>query len=361
MKVRFSGILFVILVLQACALINGSDNILAQESFQIKTEEKKEIINTISKLLEENYVFPNMAEQMGVSIKRKLEKNEYGGFSDAREFAKQLTEDLRNISKDLHIRVIYNPQAAAEALKADEITDEELKLIKDRNLERTRFRNFGFEKVEILDGNIGYLNLRAFYPPENAGETAVAAMNFLANSYAVIIDLRYNGGGWPEMIQLITSYFFTPEIVHLNSIYERKPDKTSQYWTLPHVPGKRMPDIDLYILTSNRTFSAAEEFTYNLKNLKRAVIIGEKTRGGAHPGETMVINNRFLIWVPQGRSINPVSQTNWEGTGVEPDIKVPVDQALDAAYLEALKKVVNKVTNEVLKERIRQIIKTKEK
>ena len=360
MKIRFKRLFLITAILYLCFLIILPNIILTQENFSIKAEEKREVVNAISNLLEENYVFPDMAKQMSESIKRKLERNEYSSFSDSREFARQLTEDLRGISKDLHLRVIYNPQAASEALKEDKITDEERRAIKDRDLERARFRNFGFEKVEILDGNIGYLNLRAFFSPENAGETAVAAMNFLANSYAVIIDLRYNGGGWPEMIQLITSYFFSSELVHLNSIYERTTDKTSQYWTLPHVPGKRMPDVDLYLLTSDRTFSAAEEFAYNLKNLKRAVIIGETTRGGAHPGETMVINNRFLIWVPQGRSINPISLTNWEGTGVEPDIRVPVDQAFDVAYLGALKKVVNKVKDEALKERIRRIIKSKE-
>ena len=174
---------------------------------------------------------------------------------------------------------------------------------------------------------------------EGAGATAQAAMNFLGNADALIIDLRQNGGGSPSMIQLITSYLYGPERVHLNNFYNRPRDEYTQTWTLPYVPGKRRPDIDVYVLTSQSTFSAAEEFSYNLRNLERATLIGETTGGGAHPGGTQIATSRFTIWVPDGRAINPITNTNWEGVGVEPHIKVPAQEALETAQITALETI----------------------
>ena len=171
---------------------------------------------------------------------------------------------------------------------------------------------------------------------------AVGAMAFLANCDALIIDLRENGGGSPEMIQLLSSYFFSGEPRHLNSFYYRMDEKTEQYWTQPYVPGAKLADTDLYVLTSGYTFSGAEEFTYNLKNMKRATIVGETTGGGAHPVRIEVLNDHFAIGVPYARAVNPISKTNWEGTGVEPDVKVPAAQALAQAHLLALEKLAAK-------------------
>ena len=148
------------------------------------------------------------------------------------------------------------------------------------------------------------------------------------------------------MIQLITSYLYGPEPIHLNSFYHRISDDTTQTWTLPYVPGKRRPDIDVYVLTSQRTFSAAEEFTYNLKNLERATIVGETTGGGAHPGGTQIASDRFTVWVPSGRAINPITNTNWEGTGVEPDVKVEAEKALAEAQILALENLLEKSDEE---------------
>ncbi len=183
-----------------------------------------------------------------------------------------------------------------------------------------------------------------FVPAATAGETAIAALTFLAYCDAIIIDLRQNGGGDPSQIQLISSYFF-PEPTHLNDIYTRAEDKMENFWTLPYVPGRKPLEADLYILTSKETFSGAEEFSYNMKNLKRATLIGETTGGGAHPTDEKVIQSKFILAVPSARAINPITKTNWEGTGVTPDIAVPAPQAFDKAYAMALEKLASKATN----------------
>lgn len=202
-------------------------------------------------------------------------------------------------------------------------------------MERT---NCSFGKVEILSHNIGYLKFNAFADPTICGPTVVAAMNFLAHVDAIIFDLRENGGGDPKMVAMISSYLFDKP-THLNDLYNRKEDSTTQYWTLPYVPGARLADKPAFVLTSKSTFSGAEEFTYNLKNLKRAAIVGETTGGGAHPVSGQRIDDHFMIGVPFARAVNPITKTNWEGTGVEPEVKVEASQALDAAVKLAAERI----------------------
>lgn len=307
-----------------------------EEIKPLSTKEKKEVIDSFSSLLKTNYIFPDIADKMSQLIAGKLLKGDYNAINNPVQFAKQLTTDLQSISKDKHLRAGYNPQVVKELRSQSGNNNDE---VPARFLESMRKANYGFSEVKILEGNIGYLDLRGFVNTRFGGETANAAMNFLSNADALIIDLRKNGGGSPSMIQLITSYLYGSDPVHLNNFYYRPTNENTQTWTLPYVPGKRRPDIPVYVLTSNRTFSAAEEFTYNLKNLKRAIIIGETTGGGAHPGGTMAATDRFTLWVPRGRAINPITNTNWEGTGVEPDIKVAADDALERAKKEAAQKI----------------------
>ncbi|MCM3872588.1 MAG: S41 family peptidase, partial [Pyrinomonadaceae bacterium] len=172
---------------------------------------------------------------------------------------------------------------------------------------------------------------------------------------------RGNGGGSPEMVALVCSYLFGAEPVHLNDLYWREGNRTDEFWTRKEVVGKRYLNKDVYVLTSKRTFSGAEEFTYNLKNLKRATIIGETTGGGAHPGGGFRINEHFSMFVPSGRAISPITKTNWEGTGVKPDIEVPSDQALLVARLTALKKSANTLTNPDFKAGVQEVIQELEK
>jgi C-terminal processing protease CtpA/Prc len=333
MKKNFTKSIILLLTL---VIINMS--VYAQNTDEsVSKKEVKEVVEAVSKQLEDNYVFPEIGKKMANQLKKNLKKGKYKDTKTASVFKDQLTNDLVGVSKDKHIRVIFDPKGIADQKQA--VTPEDEQKLMDEHINRRRMSNFGFNEVKILEGNIGYLDLRSFQEPSYAGDTAVAAMNLLSNSDALIIDLTQNGGGSPQMIQLISSYLFDDEPVHLNNFYWRPTDSPSQTWTLPHVTGKRYPDIPVYVLTSNRTFSAAEEFSYNLKNLKRATLVGETTGGGAHPGGTQVATDRFLVWVPSGRAINPITNTNWEGTGVSPHIAVKKEMALNTAYIKALEKL----------------------
>jgi C-terminal processing protease CtpA/Prc len=212
-----------------------------------------------------------------------------------------------------------------------------------------------------MPGNIGYVDLRGFSDPKGGAETVQAAMTFLANTDALIFDLRQNGGGDPEMVALISSYLFGDKPVHLNSLYWRKGDRTEDFYTKPNLANKKFADKDIYVLTSSRTFSGAEEFSYNLKNLKRATIVGETTGGGANPGGMFRLNEHFGVFIPTGRAVSPITKTNWEGTGVEPDIKAPKEQALKIAYLMALNKTMEKTKDADLKNALKKTIEQNQK
>ncbi len=297
----------------------------------ITAQERAEVIDGALAHLDRAYIFADVAAKMAEAVRARAARKEYDGITSARAFAETLTAHLQDVSKDKHLRVLYSPEGFPERR---EPSPEE----RARMVEGARRTNFGFERVERLAGNVGYLDLRGFSGMPEAGETGIAAMNFLANTDALVVDLRQNGGGSPAMIGLITSYLFD-DVVHLNDFYVRERDETRQFWTSPHVQGRRYgKERPVYVLTSRRTFSAAEEFTYNLKNLKRATIVGETTGGGAHPGGPRRINAHFAVWTPNGRAINPITKTNWEGTGIEPDVKVDAPLALKTAHLDALRK-----------------------
>jgi C-terminal processing protease CtpA/Prc len=198
--------------------------------------------------------------------------------------------------------------------------------------------NCAFDKVEILPNNIGYIKFDGFMDASFCGPTVNAAMTFVAHTDALIFDIRDNGGGQPDMVTLIASYLFDHR-THLIDIYNRKEDSTTQNWTLSWLPGPRMPTQPVYVLTSAHTFSGAEEFAFDLKTQKRATIIGETTGGGAHPVSGHPVADYFMIGVPFAKSLDPVTKTNWEGTGVEPDVKVPADQALATAEKLANEKI----------------------
>jgi retinol-binding protein 3 len=291
------------------------------------------------------------------ALTERLKNNEYNAITTSRAFAERLTADLQEISRDKHLRVRFSEQPIPQRADRREPSREEI----EQQQKMMKRVNFGFDRAERLDGNIGYIELRGFTDHEAGASTVAAAMSFLANTDALIFDLRNNGGGSPFMVALISSYLFGDKPVHLNDLYWRRGDRTESFWTKPEKAAVKFADKDVYVLTSGRTFSAGEEFTYNLKNLKRATIIGETTGGGAHPGGMVRLSDHFGAFIPTGRAINPVSKTNWEGTGVEPDVKVPAAQALATAHLMAAKRSLSRESNENLKRQLKEVVENLEK
>jgi C-terminal processing protease CtpA/Prc len=316
---KYSSRLIYSIALFAVILI--SSLLKAQE---LNDEQKKEIVNNIGQLLIEKYVFPDVGKDCASHIKAKLEDGIFSKVSDKKEFADLLTEELQSISKDKHMRVRVQREITNQSEPSNPYFEQY------KNLKDNAERNYAFNKVEILDGGIGYIDLRGFAQSNQAYDVAVLAMKFLSNSNAIIFDLRKNGGGSPEMIRFILSYFFEKP-THINSLYWREGDRTVEFWTNEKVDGNKMSDVPMFVLTSNFTFSGGEEFTYDVQTQKRGVIIGEITGGGANPGGMFPAGNGLGIFIPTGRAINPVTNTNWEGIGVKPDIETSADDALDKA------------------------------
>ncbi len=292
---------------------------IAPSDRAMSEEERSSLIEGVSRALLENYVFPNVAQKMAEKIRAAHRAGDYRTIAAEPAMASRLTEDLRSVSRDRHLGVRFEPERPGGG--GMRLMPEGQDAARD---------NFAFRKVERLDGNVGYLRLDLFHDSEDAMKTADAALAFLRHVDALVIDLRRNGGGSPAMIRHITSYFFATR-THLNSMLDRAGNVVAEFWT-GDVPGTKFrPDLPIYVLTSSYSFSGAEEFAYNLKNLKRATIVGETTGGGAHPVRPHRLNDRFVIGVPFQRAMNPITKTNWEGVGVEPDVKVSADAALDRA------------------------------
>jgi len=339
-------ILIIILMLAVSATSYGQR---VMNKIKLDSKMKSEAIANISSLMVENYVFEDIAYKVKSELEANMKNNVYDGIDDPVEFSRRMTNDIQAVTHDKHIRFMFNPEMAADLLAGG--NDEETNpVLVEKYRKEMKEVNYQFKKLEILPGNIGYLDLRGFTDANIAKETGAAAMNFLSNTGAIIFDLRENGGGDPNMVQFLCSYLFDGK-VHLNDLYYRKKNETTEYWTYETVPGKKMVNTDVYVLTSNYTFSGAEEFTYNLKNLKRATIIGENTGGGANPGSGMRVTDNFIMFVPTGRAINPITKTNWEGTGIAPDIACKKEDALDVALLEINKKLLAKANTPEDKQR----------
>jgi peptidase S41-like protein len=296
------------------------------EDLEIKVDAglRARIFDGIAAKLTEFYVYPDLAKKMIEAMRAQQKKGEYDAISDGDTFAFRLTKDLRAVSHDGHLRVFTSPRP----LPPQDPRDDDPPTDEDR-AEMQR-ENCGFERVEHLAHNIGYVKFNFFGAPSVCGPTATAAMGLIANVDALVFDLRENHGGDPEMVSYVVSYLFANR-THVNDLWERKMNKTTEYWTKPELPGKKLVGKPVYVLTSKGTFSGGEEFTYDLKTLKRATIVGEATGGGAHPTAPKRLDDHFGIGVPVARPINPVTKKDWEGTGVEPDVKVPADRALDKA------------------------------
>ena len=304
-----------------CAMLCSALGAQAVHRDAVDANERALVINQVLDKLRDAYVREDVAQTVEKEIRARATSGDYDGLSDAALFIQRLTTDLQAASGDRHLIVRFSDEPTAAGQ-----------------------RGCSFVNVGVLAGNVGYIKFNAFRSPEICGGIAAAAMSLVADCDALIIDLRDNSGGDPVMVAFVSSYFFSRP-VHLSDIYEREQHATVESWTLPFVPGPRFVGKPVFVLTSPRTFSGAEEFAYDLQMLKRAVVVGETSGGGAHPALSVRIGERFEVAVPVARYINPVSGTNWEGRGVGPDIRVREELAVQTAYRAALEDVVKRMTS----------------
>jgi hypothetical protein len=270
------------------------------------------------------YVDSDVAQKMAIAIRKHEENGDDNGATDGSAFADLLTTQMRDVSHDKYVAMIYSSVKTRQNTPAP-TTEEAARYRKEME-----GNNCIFEKVAILPHNIGYLKFNSFPDASICGPTAAAAMAKLNQADAIIFDLRDNPGGYANMVAFIATYLFDRP-THLNDFYDRSQNPTEESWTLPPVSGNKLADKPAFVLTSSTTFSAAEGFSYDLKMLKRATVVGETTSGRGHMGAEHRIDDHFTIRVPGVKVINPISRTNWEGTGVEPDVKVKASDALSAA------------------------------
>ncbi|WP_422859213.1 S41 family peptidase [Flagellimonas sp. S174] len=336
-----------------------------QES--LPKNEKKTVITSVKELIDSNYVMVNLIETINHSLDSIYGSGKYSSISKQEDFAKTLTEDLVKISKDKHFKVQYNPeliqsrrewfQRQQEQLEEDdpdiegEQENESDEEYIDWNFWYAEKENFGFEKVEILDGNIGYVKLTFWQPLDWVRATMDATMGFVANTDALIIDLTENQGGYSPSDSYLGSYFFEENPIKWTSSFNRPLGETTDVFTFQEIGGNRYLNKPIFILVSEETFSLAEQFAYSMKHFKKAIIVGQNTAGAAHAIDFIEINDNFAIQLPIVKHIHPVTKTDWEGIGVIPHRNAKVDEALKVAYLAALDKLLVNTEYDKLKEK----------
>ncbi|WP_426065051.1 S41 family peptidase [Flavobacterium sp. DSP2-3-1] len=323
-------------------------------SQDIKKEIKmSQLIDSINLKLNDNYVFPDKAQLIAKSLKAQLKKKVFSSTAnDPQKLVKQLQAEIFKVHKDPHMVVDYNPGWKGHTQgytgpSAEEIT-QFTKFVRDNN--------FMFKKVELLPGNIGYFPFNIFVEHVKEAKPIIAsALGFLANSSAIIIDLRENTGGEPEMVSQLESYFFK-EKTHMNDLINRTKRDTVFYYADPAKTDGLTLSMPVYILTSKKTFSGAEDFSYGMQQAKRATIVGEVTGGGAHPTKPFSVGQGFIVNIPFARSLNPVTKTDWEGTGVIPDFKVEAANALIKAQELIFRERQSVATNSTDKQKLEYLI-----
>ncbi|RZT05773.1 N-terminal domain of Peptidase_S41 [Duganella sp. CF402] len=311
----------------------------------LSAADKAAAVELLAQRLSGKYIYADEGNKMAAAVRDHLRKGDYEKVATDAEFADLLTAHIQAAHPDKHLSIRHVPNAlpdrprpsASQGMPAE---------MRQRMTEVGKYLNFSFEKVERLQGNIMYLKLDGFFEADIARAAGTAAMNLAANGSAMIIDLRDNHGGDPRMVAHLASYLLGDQKVHLSDIYWRADNETNSFWSDPAVPGARFgADKPVYVLTSGETFSAAEDFTYNLQAIKRITVVGEKTGGGAHPIQPFRIDPNLIAVIPVGRSINPITKGDWEGSGVKPDVAIAADKALAKANALALRQVLPGVDN----------------
>lgn len=313
----------------------------------ISAAERSAVISTLGQQLKSQYVFPDVAAKTASVLSAKAAHGDYSDDNTTTAFAKALSTDLRSIGNDKHLAVKFAPDLSLPPLNDDKIADdkeptaEEIAQMIAQMRSASARESYGISRVQLLPGDVSYIDLRSFGHPEIVGAAYDAAMSLIAGTKALVLDLRQNNGGEPDGVAYLLSHFFAEgDARHLNDIYSRADNSTHQFWTIPSA----MPRFTgpIYVLTSHHTGSAAEECAYDLQTQKRATLVGETTVGGANPGDWTPIGHGFVAFIPMARAINPITKTNWEHVGVKPDVAVPAASAMKVTYVTILNELKEK-------------------
>jgi len=340
-------------LLAALLLAGFAEQVRAEGTGALTAAERGELVEKVCKEIERLYPFEELGGKTRDGIRERLRSGAYDEVTSPDAFAARVTADMEDLSGDKHLDLYHDPVLAAEIL-AREGTDDAQAGASPSQVESARWENFGFKAVRLLDGQVGYLDLRMFFAARHAGPTAVAAMEFLSASNALIIDLRRNGGGWDDMVTLLAGYFLDPQESEVVAVLQSTLDESYFASVVPsYVPGKRMADIPLYLLTSSGTASAAEAFASILKHARPDVVtVGQTTAGAESPVEFVALNDVFVLKIPCYRKVYFGTRPGWEGAGLAPDIEVPIDRALETAHLHALRALSERFTDETAREKL---------
>ena len=307
-----------------------------QKDMPVDAAARGAVIAAICDSMEAHYVFPDQARRLSGELKARAAQGAFDRVTSADKFAHAMTETLQAVLKDKHLEVRYFADAVPPDAGSDQPGPAE---VEAERVEHARF-NHGVAEFKRLQGNLGYLDLHAFGRPDATAPRYAAVMALMKDTAGMVIDLRHAEGGDPDSVMLLASYLFDKP-THLNDIWMRDDNAATERWTDPKVIGPHYGQArPIVLLVGPDTFSAGEDFAYALKNAGRATLIGQTTGGGAHPGHPRRLTDHFMMNVPTGRSISPVTHTDWEGVGVTPDIRIDPDKALDRAQLALLEKLV---------------------
>ncbi|KSB87424.1 hypothetical protein AS593_07870 [Caulobacter vibrioides] len=301
------------------------------------------VVEGVAQAIADNYYDAARGAAVASQLRAEAAKGTYDRLTDPRDLATTLSERLRPLDHHFNVSWSAEPAAGPRPSTGPATTA----VPGPPRVDPIRRANYGLRRVEILGGNLGYIDMRMFAhfefgePDAPARKAIEAALQMVANTDAVIIDLRDNGGGSPAMVGYLASAF-TPRGADIYNTFRYR-EGTESEAPKDWYPAPRL-EVPLYVLTSGRTGSAAEALAYTLKNARRAVIVGEASGGAANPGGPVPVAGGFSIFVSNGSPVSPITGTNWEGDGVQPDVAVPAAKALDAARALALETVLKTAT-----------------